>query len=395
MRHCRSVLTIAVMAASIALITGCAGKSKQARSACVSNQPGDVALPADIQARFQQVMEKNRVAFSFPGAQAGIWTSSGAWIGTTGTAALYGRTPPSRRDHTRIGSITKTFTVMLLLQQVDKGLVSLDDPIGKYVKGLPNGDTATLRMLATMTSGIPSYTFNTTFQNKLFQHPDSTFTPQELLDYVRSTSAPFTAGTRVDYSNSNTVALGLVIEQVTGKPFAQALREGILDPLGMPHTSFPGDTSALPTPHLDGITQQGQPAGKTTDATNWNPSWGYTAGGMISTLDDLHCWAVTLGTGGGLVSPALQNERRASMTPTVPPNSPKMAYALGFGMMNGWIGHTGELPGYNTSIQYDPRTGTTVVVMVNSDIPIGPAGNQKNPAPTISNELIAAMAVPR
>ena len=391
MRHCRSVLTIAIMAASIALVTGCANKSKQAGAACVGNQHGEVALPADIQARFQQVLDKNRVAFSFPGAQAGIWTSSGAWTGTTGAAALHGGTPPSRRDHTRIGSITKTFTVMLLLQLVDKGLVSLDDPIGKYVPGLPNGDTATLRMLATMTSGIPSYTFNTAFQDKLFEHPDSTFTPQELLDYVRSAPAPFTAGARVDYSNSNTIALGLVIEQVTGKPFAQALREGILDPLGMAHTSFPGNNAAMPTPHLNGVTQQGQPSGKTADATNWNPSWGYTAGGMISTLDDLHCWAVTLATGGGLVSPALQNERRASMTSTVPPNSPNMAYALGFGVMNGWIGHTGELPGYNTSIQYDPRTGTTVVVMVNSDTPIGPEGNQKNPAPTISNELIAAM----
>ena len=394
MRHCRNVFIIAVMAASTVLVAGCAGKSKQTRNACVSNQQGDVALPAAIQARFQQVLEKNRTAFAFPGAQAGVWTASGTWIGATGTAALYGRTPPSRSDHTRIGSITKTFTVMLLLQQVDKGLVSLEDPIGKYVKGLPNGDTATLRMLATMTSGIPSYTFSSAFQDKLFQHPDTVFTPQQLLDYARTASAPFPAGTRVDYSNSNTVALGLVIEQVTGKPFAQALREGILDPLGMPHTSFPGDTPALPTPHLDGITQQGQPAGKTADATNWNPSWGYTAGGMISTLDDLHCWAVALGTGGGLVSPALQNERRASMTSTVPPNSTRMAYALGFGVMDGWIGHTGELPGYNTSIQYDARTGTTVVVMVNSDIPIGPAGNQKNPAPTISNELIAAMATP-
>jgi D-alanyl-D-alanine carboxypeptidase len=137
---------------------------------------------------------------------------------------------------------------------------------------------------------------------------------------------------------------------------------------------------------------QGQAAGKIADATNWNPSWGYSAGAMISTIDDLRCWAMTLGSGGGLVSDRLQKERLASVDSTVPPNSPGKAYALGFGVFNGWIGHTGELPGYNSSIQYEPTTGATVVVMVNSDIPIGPTGKEQNPAPTISNQLIAALA---
>ena len=387
----RTILTAATLTAVIAL-SACAGTSTPAPYSYASQQRSEAALAADLQARFQQVLEKNRAAFAFPGAQAGVWTANGAWIGVTGSAVANGKAAPSRDDHTRIGSITKTFTVMLLLQQVDKGLVSLDDPVGKYVKGLANSDTATLRMLANMTSGIPSYTFNTDFQDKLFQHPEGVFTPQQLLDYVRNLKFLYPAGTMVDYSNSNTVALGLVIEQVTGKPFAEALQDGILGPLGMSGTSFPGNSAALPTPHLDGITNQGQPEGKTADATNWNPSWGYTAGSMISTLDDLRCWAVTLGSGGGLVSDALQNERLASMNSTVPPNVPNMTYALGFGVKNGWIGHTGELPGYNTSIQYDPKTGTTVVVMVNSDIPIGPAGRQQNPAPSISDALIAAMA---
>lgn len=387
----RTVLNAAVLAA-MTFLTACAGTSTPEPYACARQQPSEAALAADLQIRFQQVLEKNKATFAFPGAQAGVWTANGAWIGVTGSAAPNGKAAPSRDDHTRIGSITKTFTVMLLLQQVDKGLVSLDDPVGRYVKGLPNSDTATLRMLANMSSGIPSYTFNTDFQDKLFQNPEAAFTPQQLLDYVRNLESLYPAGAMVDYSNSNTVALGLVIEQVTGKSFAEALQDGILGPLGMSGTSFPGNSAALPTPHLEGITIQGQPEGKTANATHWNPSWGYTAGAMISTLDDLRCWAVTLGSGGGLVSDALQNERLASMNSIVPPNSPSMAYALGFGVKNGWIGHTGELPGYNTSIQYDPKTGTTVVVMVNSDIPIGAAGRQQNPAPSISDALIAAMA---
>jgi D-alanyl-D-alanine carboxypeptidase len=394
----RSVRTIPLTAiaasAAFLLLAGCTGSSSSAPLACASQTVAQAAIAPALQAKFQQVLDRNKAAFAFPGAQAGVWTASGSWVGVTGSAVPNGKAAPARGDHTRIGSITKTFTVMLLLQQVDKGLVSLDDPIGKYVKGLPNGDTATLRMLASMSSGIPSYTYDAGFQDRLFEHPDTVFSPQQLLDYVRGAKALYPAGTRVDYSNSNTVALGQVIEQVTGKSFAEALQDGILGPLGMSGTSFPGNSPALPAPHFNGITMQGQPEGKTADATNWNPSWGYTAGAMISTLDDLRCWAVTLGTGSALVSERLQRERMASIDSIVPPTSRTKAYALGFGVFDGWFGHTGELPGYNTSILYDPTSGTTVVAMVNSDIPLGPAGSEQNPAPTISAQLIAAMAAP-
>lgn len=387
-------LTAIAAGAAFLLLGGYAGTSSSAPLACASQPVAQTALAPALQAKLQQVLDRNKAAFAFPGAQAGVWTASGAWVGVTGSAAPDGKAAPARGDHTRIGSITKTFTVMLLLQQADKGRVSLDDPIGKYVQGLPNGDTATLRMLASMTSGIPSYTYDAAFQTRLFDHPDTVFSPAQLLDYVRGAKALYPAGARVDYSNSNTVALGQVIEQVTGKSLAQALQDGILGPLGMSGTSFPGNSPALPTPHFNGITMQGQPEGKTADATYWNPSWGYSAGAMISTLDDLRCWAVTLGTGGALVSERLQKERMASIRSTVPPNSPAKAYALGFGVFDGWIGHTGELPGYNTSIQYDPASGTAVVVMVNSDIPLGPAGHEENPAPSISAQLIAAMNAP-
>jgi D-alanyl-D-alanine carboxypeptidase len=383
----------AIVAISLSALGACADTASPAAPVgCASQQVAQAAFAPERAAGFQQVLDRNRAAFAFPGAQAGVWTADGSWVGVTGSAAAGGRRPPARDDHTRIGSITKTFAVMLLLQQVDKGLVSLDDPIGKYVKGLPNGDTATLRMLASMTSGIPSYTLDPGFQQTLFEHPDTVFSPQQLLDYVRGAEPLFTAGTRVDYSNSNTVALGLVIEQVSGKSFGQALQQGLFDPLGLSGTSFPGASPALPPPHLEGITMQGQPEGKTADATNWSPSWAYSSGAIVSTLDDLRCWAVTVGSGGGLISDRLQQERLASTRVTPPPSTPAKAYALGFGVFNGWIGHTGELPGFNTSIMVDPASGTTVVVMVNSDIPIGPPGSEQNPAPTISDQLIAALA---
>ena len=76
---------------------------------------------------------------------------------------------------------------------------------------------------------------------------------------------------------------------------------------------------------------------------------------------------------------------------TVPPNSFARRYALGFGGFSGWIGHTGELPGFNTSILYDPKTGTSMVAMVNSDIGAQVNGKPADPAPTITSAFVAAL----
>lgn len=362
------------------LLSGCGGSSAEAAS-----------LPVETQARLQGILDQNRALFNFPGAQAGVWAPQGSWVGVTGVAEQGGGAPPVRADHTRIGSVTKTFTVILVLQLVEQGVIGLDDPIGDYVSGLPNGDTATLRMLASMTSGIPSYTFDPAFQNALFSNPQAVFKPQQLLDYVRGKPANFPAGTKVEYSNSNTVALGLVVEQKAQLPFAQALQQNILGPMGLTQTLAP-TTNAIPDPHWRGITEQGDPEGVVKDATDWNPSWGFSAGNMISTLDDLHRWAVALGTGQGIVTPAMQAIRMASMNSTVPPNSFARRYALGFGGFSGWIGHTGELPGFNTSILYDPKTGTSMVAMVNSDIPATLNGKSADPAPTITSQFVAALS---
>jgi D-alanyl-D-alanine carboxypeptidase len=376
----RAVLGLAAATAGGLLLAGCGGDSDL-------QQP----LPPDVQAKLQQILETNRALFHCPGVIAGAWTPAGNWFGVNGATQAGGSTPPSRDDHTRIGSVTKTFTVMLVLQLVDKGKVGLDDPIGKYVTGLPNGDTATIRMLASMTSGIPSYTFEETFLNAFASNPQAVFTPQQLLDYVRDKPANFPAGTQVEYSNSNTVALGVLIEQQTGLSFAQALQQNILGPLHLIQT-LAATSSAFPDPHWRGITTQADPEGVLKDATDWNPSWGFSAGNMISTLDDLHRWAIVLGTGGGLVSPAMQAIRMASMNSTVPPNSFARRYALGFGGFSGWIGHTGELPGFNTSILYDPVTTTVLVAMVNSDIGAVINGKNADPAPTITSQMIAALA---
>lgn len=351
-----------------AVVTGCdsATTATDTRGRTIPAPALAEPLPSTLQA----TLDASRQALGFPGAMVGVWTPEGAWFGVTGVSGRGSGRPPRREDHTRIGSLTKTFTVMALLQLVDQKKVSLQDTIGTYVPGMPNGDTATLRDLATMTSGIVSYTETGGFFRAWSADPaGALFTPRQLIDFARAEPPLFPAGTEMNYSNTNTVLLGMVIEKVTGRPVAEVFENGLLEPLGMSATSFPGRSQALASPHLDGITiQPDGPGGPIRDATDWNPSWTFTAGGMISTLDDMRTWTEALGTGGGLISEAMQREREASTTSTTPPNTPELTYGLGFFCDRGWWGHNGALPGFTSYAVYHPERRISVVVFVNSDI---------------------------
>jgi D-alanyl-D-alanine carboxypeptidase len=324
---------------------------------------------------------------------------------TMGAQDIENAEPMDTDLHQRIGSVTKTFTVTALLQLADDGELSLDDPIGDYVADTPNPD-ATLGDLAAMRSGIPSYTFDPGFQEILFTDPNRVWTPDQLVDLVRGQEPSFAPGTATDYSNTNTVLLGLVIEQVTGQPLHEVIQEQIIEPLELDATTFPTD-GTFPEPHAQGYTVQGQDSGLPADANDWNPSWGWAAGAMISSLDDLLVYGEALVAGDELLSPEMQARRIDSFDFTIPPNAPERAYGLGLGLANGWYGHTGELPGYNTVLQHHLDEDVTVVVMVNSDIKSGECppdaptvaggrteGPCEDPAVHIANQLTAALGVP-
>ncbi len=323
---------------------------------------------------------------SAPGAVVAIRTPEGTWVATVGYQD-WERTVPMTADlNQRIGSVTKTFTVTALLQLAEEGALSLDDPIEQYVPGMPNG-TATLADLAAMRSGIPSYTFDEGFQTTLFSDPDHVWEPQELVDLVKGQEAMFEPGAMTFYSNTNTVLLGMVIEQVTGKPIDQVMQEQIIEPLGLEHTVMPTDAT-FPEPHPQGYTMQGVDGDTPSDATDWNPSWGWAAGSMISNLDDLLVWGEALGTGEGISSPEMQAERLDSFDFDVPvyagpgetvPQTPARAYGLGLGLALDWYGHEGELPGFNTFVQHYEPEGITLVVMVNADIVSGADCTEDDP----------------
>lgn len=351
-----------------------------ARTAIAQQQrPSERPFPAAKRNEINATLGKAFADSKAPGVAVGIWIpGEGSYIAARGFADLRSRQPMRSSYFFRIGSITKTFTVTALLLLADEKKLGLDDPVSKYVDFVPDGDKITLRMLANMTSGLHSYTEDDAMVKAILGNPNRVWTPRELVDVGLKHPADFAPGTGWHYSNTNTVLLGMILEKVSGKRIQDLFDQKLDGPLRLRHTIWPTG-SQMPSPHAEGYTEQTLD-GTRANATNRDPSWAFTAGALVSTLTDLRTW-VTSYTTGSLVSPEMQKERLTWVT--LPPNTPTRHYGLGIGEDNGWLGHTGELPGYNVAGYYLPSKKAVIVVMVNSDIPVGKA----NPAPMIFKAL--------
>jgi D-alanyl-D-alanine carboxypeptidase len=342
--------------------------------------PSGAPLPPKQRARLAAAARAGFRAASTPGAVVAVQTPKGRWVRAIGIADTRTKARMRVDVHQRIGSVTKTFTGALLMQLVGEGKLSLHDRIGKYIPGVPGGDKITLRQVAGMTSGVASYTKNPGFVAALFAHPERRWTPREVLRIGLEDSPDFPPGTQFEYSNTNFIMLGMVIEQVEHKRIGAVLRERIIDPLKLRGTSWPAGSPALPRPHAQGYTLQGQSSDTPVDATKWSTSEEWTAGELISTVRDLLVYGRATATGEGLLRRKQQRVRLEFPTKP-PPLSRQLSYGIGLVRDKGWIGHTGQVPGFTTTIYHHPGIDTTVVVEANSDISSGACRGQETLAP--------------
>ena len=318
-------------------------------------------LGPELNARLDKTIEDVRTQAGVPGVVVGLWIpGKGCYVRATGVADKTTGQPMFKDTYLRIGSETKTFTVTALLELVDEGKVGLDDPIDKYIRGVPNGDKITLRHLAEMRSGLFPYTSDPDFDHDFLSDPKRGFNPWEVLSYGYRHPNTFEPGAQFQYCNSNLVLLGLVVEKVSGQRLGDFFDQRVLRPARLRHTLFP-EGAEFPEPHAHGYTDQTL-SGAIEDATDWNPSWGWSAGAMISNLHDLRRWAKVVAT-GELLSPETQAERLK----TLPTGFPGTSYGLGIFDSNGWIGHNGSLPGYETVTVYLPEQKATMVLLLNTD----------------------------
>ncbi|MFD3550659.1 serine hydrolase domain-containing protein [Streptomyces goshikiensis] len=361
-------------AAALLIAALCTGTAPpEAAAVPVRQDTFDAATVEKLDTAITKVMKETGI----PGLNIGVWIPGrGAYEKSFGTADMKSGAPMTADLHTRIGSISKTFTVTGVLQLVDQGKVGLDDPISRYVTDVPGGEHITVRQLAQLRSGLFDYIDDKQWLADLRADPERAYTPRQLLDIAFAHPPTFAPGAKWQYSNTNLVLLGLLIEKVSGQHLGAYLQEHVLAPLKLTGTSLPSDAT-LPAPYAHGYTDL-TPDGTVTDASGWNPSWGWATGSMISTIKDMHTWAPAL-RDGRLLTEKTQTERLN----TLPTGVPRISYGLGILDTYGWLGHNGDLPGYGSiAVQY-PTDKATLVVLVNSDVNY----RRKNLASIVANTV--------
>ena len=295
---------------------------------------------------------------------------------TAGTSVLGEDRPIRQHDSFRIASIAKTFSAVLTLQLVDSGRIDLDDTVEKWLPGLlKHGKRITVAQLMQHTSGLPDYVKDEAFLDEFVADLTARWHPREVLSFVAEKPLHFKPGTKYEYSDSDNIVLGLLVKRVTHGSYTQALRRGILRPVGMPDTSLPHDT-ALSRPFVHGYQfEDGKGKGELIDSTKAvTPSAAWASGGMVSTLSDLtKFWRALLR--GRLISPDLLDVMVTDLvegggSPLGPGRNQSGLGIFAWTMRCGTLyGHTGSFPGYQTFSGATRDGSVSVVVMANATSP--------------------------
>ena len=358
----RGTLTGLAAVGLVLTMAACGGGASGADSSAASEPataPAAQPLPSDITSALASELEAGVAEYGAPGAVAYVCAPGYEdWSAAVGVADLDTQAPMTADLEWGIRSITKSFTVTMILQLADEGLLSLDDPIDTWVSGIPNGSKVTLGQLAAMTAGVPDYVTQA-FVEDFFADLSRDFTTEELIDYARAGEPMFPPGEGHVYANSATLMLGRVVEEVTGQSFAEALQARIVDPLGLEGTRYPATATDWAGPHPIGY-QPGDDGELTAQPDNFTVFG--PAGAMTSTAADLCAWATAMGE-GSLLSAGLQAERVAGTPLEEGPEYD--TYGLGIGDVHGWIGHTGEGFGITALAMHDVASGTSAVVLMN------------------------------
>nr|WP_199809283.1 serine hydrolase domain-containing protein [Streptomyces sp. NRRL S-244] len=294
---------------------------------------------------------KNTTAVGAPGAMVRI-TGSGAPL--TSAVGVQDRTTGAAMDvngRFRIGSVTKTFSSVVLLQLVDEGKISLDAPVNKYLPGLLPDDRITVRHLLTHRSGLSDYT-NAMFDKTVpgFEAVrNKVFTYQELVALSLREPRTTEPGVSYQYSNTNFVVVGMLIEKATGRGVAKEYESRIIKPLKLKNTSYVHPSTAIKGAHLHGYLHPDEAGAPLVDSTEQTVSWAQSAGAMISNAADLNTFTSAL-LGGKLLKPGTL-DAMLTMTPTDAAKT--RFYGLGLRRYDlscgtSVYGHTGTVQGFYT-----------------------------------------------
>jgi CubicO group peptidase (beta-lactamase class C family) len=259
----------------------------------------------------------------------------------------------------RIGSITKQFTSVAVLKLVQKGKVSLEDPITKYLPEFDTrGKTITIENLLSHTSGLPNYTATPDYAAGMTR----VLKPEEMVAIVAGKPLEFDPGTRFRYSNTNYVVLGMLIEKLTGRSYAENFKSAIAKPLGLDDTRYSRDDDLTPR-HARGYEPK--------DSADWAPArplsmtQPFAAGALESTVDDLAKWTQALAQDKAVDAKLMER----AWTPYKTTESPS-DYGYGWFIRaesgERWIGHNGGINGFQSAAVWIPEKKVFVAILRNS-----------------------------
>jgi D-alanyl-D-alanine carboxypeptidase len=285
-----------------------------------------------------------------PGAIATMYRDGRLTVLRAGRSDAKRRGAPKPSDHMRIASIAKAFNGAVALHLVDEGRLGLDDTIGQRLSGMPAAwSGVTVRQMLNHTSGLPDYTQSKGFAEQAKKNPCGFVSPQRIIGWVRGEPLEFAPGSDYEYSNTDNIVVGLIVEAVTGRSYAQNLDQIVFRPAGLTQTSFP-TKPALPKPFIHGyVVEVGEPPADVS--TFLSPSGAWASGAIVSTPRDLNAF-IRDDLGLGFFSRAQQEEQMRfvpggkSSPPGPGQNSAGLAlfrYTTKCGTV---YGHTGNFPGY-------------------------------------------------
>jgi D-alanyl-D-alanine carboxypeptidase len=329
--------------------------------------------PAHASDRFLKSRLDRLVQVGIPGAQV----DDDGRTAASGVANVVTGRPMRPGLGFRVGSVTKSFTATVVLQLVAEHRLRLDDTVARWLPGmLAYGDAVTVHDLLQHTSGVPDYweagpdPLNVSFINDPAVRSRA-YAPEELVERVAGEPPDFPAGTRVEYSDTNYVLAGMIVEAATGKSLGWQVEHRVIRPLRLRHTAFAVAPRTLPRPFTRGYSvlfgADGLPAdGPLIDVTEYDPSALWGMGNIVSTPADLRTFYRALL--GGRLLPAGLTARMKRTRPNQTADWPD-GVGMGLGIWS-WdlpcgvriYGHEGEVPGSNTWA-FGTADGRHMVVM--------------------------------
>lgn len=343
--------------------------------------PGLLCAQEDLRAlqlRIKAKLDELFAQSSVPGVSASLVFPDGYVMPfVAGLADKEAKKPMSVLTLMIQGSVGKTYVAAIALQMIHDKQLGLDEKVSKYLgqepwfEKLPNANDVTVKMLMNHTSGIMRYELDPKFTEDLTKQPTKVWTPAERISYVLGKKAKFAAGQGWDYSDTNYIVLGMIIEKITGKSIEELIKTKLLEPLKLKQTM---SSDRLKIPGLaQGYTGPQNPFGGKELMLNAdgsmivNPQFEWTGGGMASTTADLARWAKLMYEGKafdpsmlpimleGVSAPMLGRETKYGLGVILRPT-----------LLGKTYGHSGFFPGYMTEVMYWPDAKIAVAVQVNT-----------------------------